>query len=277
MFPFFFLSLFLSCLSFFLSDLSHHLLRCTTVVQLSHILSIIFYIQKHIFIATTSHCLCQIEELKKFLCQHFEMKDLGLLSHFLGLEVLSLSDGLFLSQTKHVSDLVSRVGLTDCKIEHTPLEPNIRFTPQDGTLLDDATLYRKLVGSLIYLTITRPYISYDVYLVSQFMASPRTTHYVVVLRIIRYINGSLFYGLHYSATSSLILRAYSNADWVGDPSDRRSTIGFCIFLGDSIISWGTTKQTLTARSYTESKYHALADTTYEILWLRCFLADLETS
>jgi hypothetical protein len=158
------------------------------------------------------------------------MKDLGLLSYFLGLEVLSSSDGLFLSQAKYASDIVSRGGLIDCKIEHTPLEPNVRFTPQDGTLLDDATFYRQLVGSLKYLTVTRPDISYDVHLVSQFMTSPRTTHYVVVLRIIRYINGSLFYGLHYSATSSLILRAYSDSDCAGDLSDRRSTTGFWIFF-----------------------------------------------
>jgi len=167
-----------------------------------------------------------IEELKQFLCQHFEMKDLGPLSYFLGLEVLSSSGGLFLSQAKYASDLVSRAGLTDCKLEHTPLEPNVRFTPQDCNLLNDATLYQQLVGSLIYLTVTRPDISYIVHLVSQFMASPRTTHYDVVLRIIWYIKGTLFYGLHYSATSPLILRAYSDADWAGDPSDRRSTTGF---------------------------------------------------
>jgi hypothetical protein len=109
------------------------------------------------------------------------------------------------------------------------------------------------------------------------MASPRSTHFAAVLRIIRYIKGTLFYGLHYSATSSLILRAYSDADWAGDPSDRRSTTGFCIFLGDSLISWRSKKQTLTARSSTESEYRALADTTSEILWLRWLLADLETS
>lgn len=171
-----------------------------------------------------------IEELKQFLCQHFEMKNLGPLSYFLGLEVLSSSDGLFLSQAKYASNLVSRAGLTDCKIEHTPLEPNVRFTPQNGNLLNDATFYRHLVGSLIYLTVTRPDISYVVHLVSQFMTSPRTTHYAAVLRIIRYIKGTLFYGLHYSTTSPLILRAYPDADWAGDPSDRRSTTGFCIFL-----------------------------------------------
>ncbi|CAJ2642140.1 unnamed protein product [Trifolium pratense] len=152
-----------------------------------------------------------IEELKKFLCQHFEMKDLGPLTYFMGLEVLSSSGVLFLSHA------------------------------------------------------------------NQFMASPHSTHYAAVLQIIRYIKGALYYGLHYSATSSLILNAYSDVDWAGDPSDCRSTTGFCIFLGDSLISWRSKKQTLTARSSTESEYRALAGTTSEILWLRWLLADLETS
>jgi len=111
-------------------------------------------------------------------------------------------------------------------------------------------------------------------MVSQFMNSTCTIHYAAVLRIIRYIKGTLFYGLHYSTTSPLTLIAYSNADWAGD---RRSTTGFCIFLGDSLISWRSKKQTLVARSSTKAEYRALGDTISEILWLRWLLADLETS
>jgi hypothetical protein len=143
-----------------------------------------------------------------------------------------------------------------------PIRPtNVRFTHQDGTLINDATHYRQLVGSLIYLTVTRLDISYVVHLVSQFMASQRTTHYIVVLRIIWYIKGTLFYGLHFSTASSLILRAYSDPNLAGDSSDRSSTIGFCIFLGDPLISWRRKKQTLTARCSSESEYHAFVDTT----------------
>jgi len=120
-----------------------------------------------------------------------------------------------------------------------------------------AFLQKKLVGNLIYLTVTQPYISYVVHLVRQFMNATQSTHYVVVLRIIRYIKGTMFHGLHYSVTSPLILRAYSDADWAGDPNVRRSTTGFCIFLGDSLISWRSEKQTLTARSSTEAGYRAL--------------------
>ena len=215
-----------------------------------------------------------IANLKESLSHHFEMKDLGPLSYFLGLEVTSSTNGLFLSQAKYASDLLSRAGLTDHRTESTPLEPNVRFTPMDGTVLDNPTLYRQLVGSLIYLTVTRPDISYAVHLVSQFMSTPRSTHYAAVLRILRYVKGTLFHGLHFSTHSSLILQAYSDADWGGDPTDRRSTTGYCIFLGDSLVSWRSKKQSLTSRSSTEAEYRALADTTSEILWIRWLLDDL---
>jgi len=151
---------------------------------------------------------------------------------------------------------------------------NSKLTPLDGTPLDDPTLYRQLVGSLVYLAVTRPDIAYAVHIVSQFLAAPRSPHYAAVLRILRYVKGTLFYGLHYSAQSSLELRAYSDADWAGDPTDRRSTTGYCFFLGDSLISWRSKKQTVVARSSTEAEYRALADATQELLWLRWLLEDM---
>uniref|UniRef100_A0A2N9GD96 Reverse transcriptase Ty1/copia-type domain-containing protein n=1 Tax=Fagus sylvatica TaxID=28930 RepID=A0A2N9GD96_FAGSY len=115
----------------------------------------------------------QIMDLKRFLGQHFEMKDLGPLNYFLGLEVSSSSDGYYLTQAKYTSDLISRAGITDSKIIDTPIEYNNRLNTHDGEPLPDATLYRQLVGSLVYLTVTRPDISYAVHIVSQFMAAPR--------------------------------------------------------------------------------------------------------
>uniref|UniRef100_A0A2N9IRX0 Integrase catalytic domain-containing protein n=1 Tax=Fagus sylvatica TaxID=28930 RepID=A0A2N9IRX0_FAGSY len=189
-----------------------------------------------------------IQDLKRFLGQHFEMKDLGPLSYFLGLEVSSSSDGYYLTQAKYTSDLISRAGITDSKIVDTPIEYNNRLNTHDGEPLPDATLYRQLVGSLVYLTVTRPDISYAVHIVSQFMAAPRSLHYAA---------------------------AYSDADWAGDPTDRRSTTGYCFLLGDSLISWRSKKQSVVARSSTEAEYRAFADTTAELLWLRWLLQDLD--
>ncbi|KAL0537149.1 hypothetical protein IC582_026119 [Cucumis melo] len=122
--------------------------------------------------------------------------------------------------------------------------------------------------------MSRPDIAYAVHIVSQFMAAPRTIHFTAVLRILRYIKGTLGHGLQFSSQSSLILSGYPDVDRAGDPTDRHSTTGYCFYLGDSLISWRSKKQSVVSRSSTESKYRALADATTELLWLRWLLADM---
>ncbi|GKU91205.1 hypothetical protein SLEP1_g5107 [Rubroshorea leprosula] len=180
--------------------------------------------------------LRSIHDLKQFLSHKFEMKDLGVLSYFLGLGVTSSDDGYLLSQTKYASDLIFKARLTDSKTASTPLEPNVQLTSMDGSPLANPTRYKQVVGSLIYLTTTQPDIAYAVHVVSQFMATVRSTYYATVLRIIWYIKGIMFHGLHFSTHSSLELCAYSDADWAGDSNDRKSTTRYCLFLGDSLIS-----------------------------------------
>ncbi|XP_059654868.1 uncharacterized mitochondrial protein AtMg00810-like [Cornus florida] len=174
------------------------------------------------------------------------MKDLGPLSYFFGLEITTFTDGYYLTQAKYISDLLSKSSFTDSKIVDTPLECNTRLNLHDGESLRDGTLYRQLVGSLVYLTVTRPDISHAVHIVSQFMNAPQSTHYAAIHCILHYLKGTMFHGLHFSSQSSLILRAYSDADWAGDPTNRRSTTGYCFFLGDSLISWCSKKQTAVA-------------------------------
>ena len=215
-----------------------------------------------------------IQDLKHFLVCQFEMKDLGPFSYFLGLEVSSSADDYYLTQAKYTSDMISRASIIDSKIFDTPIKYNCRLNSHDGEPLSDATLYRQLAGSLINLTVTRPDISYAVHVVIQFMATPRSPHYAVVLRILQYLKGTMFDGLHFSSHFSLILQEYSNANWAGDPIDRRSTTGYCFLLGDSLISWRSKKQIVIARSSTETEYRALAATTTKLIWLRWLLQDL---
>ncbi|XP_028092149.1 uncharacterized protein LOC114292394 [Camellia sinensis] len=113
---------------------------------------------------------------------------------------------------KYTSDLLARVSLTDCKTITTPVDLQTRLIPLDGPLLSDATLYRQLVGSLVYLTITHPDIAYAVHIVSQFMTAPRSPHYATLVHILRYLKRTLFHGLNYSPHSSLQLHAFSDAD-----------------------------------------------------------------
>ncbi|TYK08350.1 putative mitochondrial protein [Cucumis melo var. makuwa] len=203
--------------------------------------------------------------LQHYLGQHFEMKDLGSLNYFLGLEVSRRSDGYF------------------CVHGYRPIpgssneQPVYGPTTKQKPLLchrEDVSLYRQLVGSLIYLTVTRPDIAYAVHIVSQFMIALQTIHFTVVLHILRYVKGTLGHGLQFSSQSSLVLYGYSDADWAEDPTDRRSTTGYCFYLGDSLISWHSKKQSVVSRSSTESKYRALANATAELLWLRWLLADM---
>lgn len=140
------------------------------------------------------------------------MKDLDHLTYFFDLKVFSNSNGYYLSQAKYTSNLLSRASLTDNKTTYTIFQPNAKLIPLDATQLSNTTLYRQLVGNLVYLTVTRPDISHVIHLVSQYMAAPQSTHYAVVLHILRYVKGTLFHGLYFVAHSSSELRAYSDTD-----------------------------------------------------------------
>lgn len=215
-----------------------------------------------------------ISTIKQLLHSTFRMKDLGQLTYFLGLEVHYQPKGIFLNQHKYIQDLIQLASLTNVTSVDTPMEVNVKYRRDEGDLLEDPTLYRKLVGSLIYLTTTRPDISFAVHTVSKFMQSPRHLHLSAVHRIIRYLIGTSKRGLFFPTGSSLQLQAYSDADWAGCPDTRKSTTGWCMFLGDALISWKCKKQDSVSKSSTEAEYRAMSVACSEIIWLRGLLADL---
>ncbi|XP_022894088.1 uncharacterized protein LOC111408574 [Olea europaea var. sylvestris] len=201
------------------------------------------------------------------LNSEFATKDLGSLSYFLGLEATPTSDGLFISQLKYARDILTRAQLFDSKPIHTPMVGSQHLSA-DGSLFSDPTLYRSLVGAVQYLTITRPDIAHAVNYVSQFLHASTDDHFLTVKRILRYVKGTIHYGLHFCpSTSPGALVAYSDADWAGCPDTRRSTSGYSIYLGDNLVSWSSKKQPTVSRSSCESEYRALDSTATELIWL----------
>ncbi|CAL2278947.1 unnamed protein product [Prunus armeniaca] len=144
----------------------------------------------------------------------------------------------------------------------------------DGDLLADASYYQRLVGRLIYLTITRPDISHAVSLVSQFMHSPRSTHLQAVKRILRYLKGSIGRGILMRKNGTNRIIGYSDADWAGCQIDRKSTTGYCTFVGGNLVTWKSKKQSVVARSSAEAEYRAMAAVSCELIWLQGLLNDL---
>uniref|UniRef100_A0A2N9HHW9 Integrase catalytic domain-containing protein n=1 Tax=Fagus sylvatica TaxID=28930 RepID=A0A2N9HHW9_FAGSY len=191
----------------------------------------------------------------------------------LAYKVTRSSDALHVTQTKYASDLLTKHHMVDSKIAHTPCSPNTRLSIHEGELLSDPHGYRSLVGALHYLTFTRPDISFAVHQVCQYMAAPTTTHLTAAKRILRYIKGTLFHGIAFTP-GPLHLSVYSDADWAGDPDDRRSTSGLLVYLGSNPITWSAKKQATVSRSSTESEYRALASASAEVCWLRTLLKDL---
>ncbi|GKV11763.1 hypothetical protein SLEP1_g22986 [Rubroshorea leprosula] len=184
--------------------------------------------------------------------------------------------GLFLSQSKYVADLLAKSGMHDCKPASTPLSSKMKLMVDDGALYHDPSLYHSLVGALHYLTFTRPDIAFAVGQVCQFMHKPTTSHFQAVKRILRYLKGTMDYGLQLYHHSLLSLHMFTDADWAGCVDTRQSVSSYCLFLGNSLISWSSKKQHTVARSSAEAEYRALANATAEVLWVRQLLFELYT-
>ncbi|XP_050136174.1 uncharacterized mitochondrial protein AtMg00810-like [Malus sylvestris] len=227
-------------------------------------------------IIITGNAPTLISDVISALTKEFDIKDLGPLHFFLGIQIISQNDGLVLSQAKYVKDLLTKTAMLDSKPCSTPCLPYNRLVLDDGQPYNNPALYRSVVGALQYLTFTRPDIAFAVHQVCQFMQRPMESHFSAVKRILRYLKGTLNLGIHYGGLEVNFdtIRAFSDADWAGDPNDRRSTTGFVVFLGSNPISWSSKKQQIVSRSSTEAEYRALATTAAELDWIRQLLTVL---
>jgi hypothetical protein len=196
------------------------------------------------------------------------------LSFFLGIDVQRSPRGFFLSQAKYAEEILERAGMANCKPIATPVDTKPKLSAIEGAKLANPSLYRSLAGALQYLTVTRPDLSYAVEQVCLHMHDPRDAHVSLIKRILRYVRGTSRLGLHLHATSSMDIVAYSNADLAGCPDTRRSTSGFSIFIGDSLVSWSSKRQPTVSRSSNEAEYRAVANAVSECCWLRNLLGEL---
>jgi histone deacetylase 1/2 len=235
---------------------------------------ILVYVDDIIVVSSTEQATTT---LLKDLQKDFALKDLGDLHYFLGIEVNKVRNGILLIQHKYATDLLKKVGMTDCKAVSTPLSTSEKLSLHEGSLLgpEDATKYRSIVGVLQYLTLTRPDIAFSVNKVCQFLHAPTTVHRAAVKRILRYIKQNTQLGLNIHRSMSTLVSAFSDADWAGNVDDRKSTGGFAVFIGSNLVSWSARKQATVSRSSTESEYKAMANATAEIMWVQTLLKELE--
>ncbi|GJT13348.1 ribonuclease H-like domain-containing protein [Tanacetum coccineum] len=192
-----------------------------------------------------------------------------------GISVTRDSSGLFLSQKKYAIEILEKAHMVSCNPSRTPVDTESKLGI-DGDPVSDPTLYRSLAGSLQYLTFTRPDISYAVQQVCLHMHDPREPHLSALKRILRYVQGTLNYGLQLFSSSTSDLVAYSDADWAGCPTTRRSTSGYCVFLGNNLLSWSAKRQPTLSRSSAEAEYRGVANAVAETCWLRNLLRELHT-
>jgi hypothetical protein len=203
----------------------------------------------------------------------FEMSMMGELQFFLELQIKQSNEGTFVHQAKYTKHIVRKFKMEDSKAMATPMSTTTALDADEESEHLDQKEYRSMIGSLFYMTATRPDIQFSVCLCARFQASPRTSHRQAVKRLFRYLRHTPNFGLWYSASSSLALHGFSDADFVGCWLDRKSTSANCLLLGSSLLSWSSRKQSNVAQSTTEAEYVAAASCCSQLLWVTYTMSD----
>ena len=236
------------------------------------LLFVCIYVDDLIFTGTS---LRMFNDFKKAMEREFEMSDIGLMSYYLGMEVKQMKDGIFISQEGYAKTILKKFNMSDCKPVSTPMEVGIKLSKvEEDSENVDPTMFKSLVGSLRYLTCTRPDILFAVGLVSRFMEKPTMSHMKAAKRILRYLRGTLDCGIFYSSSQDLNLVGYCDSDFAGDIDDRKSTTGFVFLMGNNAIAWCSKKQPIVTLSSCESEYVAATSCTCHAIWLRQLLKEL---
>eukprot|EP00253_Pinus_taeda_P005127 PITA_05127 len=216
-----------------------------------------------------------IDEFKEDMVKEFEMTDLGLMKYFLSIEVEKSEKGIFICQNNYSKDLLKRFKTENCKPIPTSVATHTKLRKDDEGSNVNPTLFKRLVGSLMYLAATRPDIMQGISMISRFMETPKDTHYSAGKRIMRYIAGIKDCGIMYASTEKKELIGYTDSDFAGSLDDRKSTYDFLFHLGLAVISWASKKQPIVTLSSAEAEYVTTTSTTCQAVWLRRVLDGLK--
>ncbi|KAK6143484.1 hypothetical protein DH2020_023832 [Rehmannia glutinosa] len=228
------------------------------------------YVDDIIF-GATNDSLCK--KFSKLMQVEFEMSMMGELNFFLGLQIKQCQEDIYISQSKYTKELLKKFGIEEGRTVSTPMATNVKIDKDEKGKSVDESKYRGMIGSLLYLTASRPDILHVVCLCTRFQSNPKESHMSVVKRIFRYLKGTIQYGLFYPKNENFSLKGYSDSDYAGNIDDRKSTSGSCQFLGDCLVSWFSKKQNCVSLSTAEAEYISAAFCCTQLLWMKQTLAD----
>ncbi|XP_050889330.1 uncharacterized mitochondrial protein AtMg00810-like [Lathyrus oleraceus] len=217
-------------------------------------------------IVLTRDYTVEMARVKDKLAVDFEIKDMGFMRYFLGMEVARSKNGILVSQQKYIIDLLKEIGMSGCRPANTPMDLNAKLWAE-GNVFVDIGRYQILVGKLIYLSHTRPDIAFSVSVVSQFMHSPFEEHLEAVYRILRYLKENPVKGLLFKKTSERNVSIFTDANWAGSITNRRSTSEYYTYVWGNLLTWRRKKQGFVARSSVEAEFRAMYRGICEGLWI----------
>ena len=217
-----------------------------------------------------------VVRVKEELKRRFKMKDLGQLHYLLGISVERTETGVVLHQRQYIKDILKKFGLNDANPVQVPMDTNTKLVKDDGYSKEvDSSLYKSIVGSLLYISLaTRPDIAFAVSQCAKFSQKPTTAHLTAIKKVLRYLKGSMDYGLHYQIYPDQEIHGFSDADFAGDLDDRKSTSGWVFVNSGGAVSWISKKQPVVALSTTEAEYISLTSAAQEAIWMKEFYKDL---
>ncbi|CAM8993619.1 unnamed protein product [Rhodiola kirilowii] len=201
------------------------------------------------------------------------MSMVGEMNYFQGLQVIHKDDGIFISQSKYTKNLIKKFDLEKASHKRTPAATHLKITKDDAGTKVDRTMYRSMIGSLLYLTASRPNITYAVQVCARYQADPKESYLLQVKRIIKYVCGTVDFGIWYTKDTNPHLVGYYDVNWAGNAKDWKSTSGGCFFLGNNMVSWFSKKQNSISLSTVEAEYIAAGSCCTQLLWMKQMLSE----